>query len=129
MYIVKHFGEQGVKEVLHRIAYIRETYPNIEILNEVNKKIVLEILNAKYETTLSFEDIWTSRTTVYNQFNYILKHLLCWDNVFDSSAPKNEIRLLENGATIITDLLDASNDIETCPLDSLKNNFIQYKAY
>ncbi len=129
LYIVKHFGERGVKECLERIKYIRGTYPNIEILNEVNKKIVLDILNAKYDTTLSYEDIWTSRTTVYNQFNYIKKHFFAWNNVFDTSARKDVIRLLPNGADAIEELLDKSSEIETCPLDRIRRIFTSYRGY
>ena len=129
LYIIKHFGEQGVKEALERVAYIRETYPNIEILNEVNKRIVLEALNSKYDTTLSFEDIWTSRTTVYNQFNYIKKHFFTWDKVFDVSAPNDVIKLTQSGAEIIREMLEKSKEIETCPLDQLKKIFVTYRGY
>ena len=111
------------------MKYLRTTYPNIEILNEANKRIVLEALNSKFDTTLTFEDIWSSRTTVYNQFNYILKHLLSWSDIFDAKAPKNEIRLLPDGADRISAILKQSEEIETCPLDELKRNYIQYKGY
>lgn len=129
LYIGKHFGTRGEQEAIDRVLYLRETYPNIEILNEANKRIVLEALNLKFDTTLTFEDIWTSRTTVYNQFNYILKHLLLWSDVFDSTASKNEIRLLPDGADKIKELLDKSIEIESCPLDSLKRNYTEYKGY
>ena len=129
LYIGKHFGTRGEQEAIDRVRYLREIYPNIEILNEANKRIVLEALNLKFDTTLTFEDIWTSRTTVYNQFNYILKHLLSWSDVFDSTASKNEIRLLPDGADKIHELLDKSADIESCPLDSLKRNYTEYKGY
>ena len=129
LYIVKNFGEQGVREVLSRIKYIRDTYPNIEILNTVNKKIVLEVLNAKYDTTLSYEDIWTSRTTVYNQFNYIKKHFFVWDQLFDLGAPNDVIRLLPDGGKKIQELLEKSSEIESCPLDQIKRIFISYRGY
>lgn len=129
LYIGKHFGTRGEQDAIDRVRYLRETYPNIEILNEANKRIVLEALNLKFDTTLTFEDIWTSRTTVYNQFNYILKHLLSWSDVFDSTASKNEIRLLPDGADKIKELLDNSAEIESCPLDSLKRNYTEYKGY
>lgn len=129
LYIGKHFGASGVQEAIERVKYLRATYPNIEILNEANKRIVLEALNAKFDTTLTFEDIWTSRTTVYNQFNYIRKHLLSWNDIFDLKAPNNEIRLVADGVTRITEVLDKSSEIETCPLDALKRNYTQYKGY
>jgi hypothetical protein len=129
LYIGKHFGERGEREAVERVQYLRTTYPNIEILNETNKRIVLEVLNSKFDTTLTFEDIWSSRTTVYNQFNYILKHLLSWPDIFDDKAPKNEIRLLPGGKERIKEILDKSSEIETCPLDFLKRNYTEYKGY
>lgn len=129
LYIGKHFGAKGEREAIERVKYLRTTYPNIEILNEANKRIVLEMLNAKFDTTLTFEDIWTSKTTVYNQFNYILKHLLSWKDVFDSASSRNEIRLREGGSDRIADILNQSAEIETCPLDMLKRNYTQYKGY
>lgn len=129
LYIGKHFGTRGEQEAVERVKYLRTTYPNIEILNEANKRIVLEALNSKFDTTLTFEDIWSSRTTVYNQFNYILKHLLSWNDIFDARAPKNEIRLLPDGAERIAAILEQSKEIETCPLDALKRNYIEYKGY
>lgn len=129
LYIGKHFGTRGEQEAIERVQYLRDTYPNIEKLNEANKRIVLEALNLKFSTTLTFEDIWTSRTTVYNQFNYILKHLLSWNDIFDTTASKNEIRLLPAGADKIKELLEKTSEIETCPLDSLKQNYTEYKGY
>lgn len=129
LYIGRHFGTRGEEDAIERVQYLRDTYPNIDILNEANKRIVLDSLNSKFDTTLTFEDIWTSRTTVYNQFNYIKKHLLSWDEIFDANSPKDVIDLLPNGADLIAEELNKSSDIETCPLDSLRRNYTQYKAY
>ena len=41
LYIGKHFGTRGEQEAIERVQYLRITYPNIEILNETNKRIVL----------------------------------------------------------------------------------------
>jgi hypothetical protein len=129
LYIGRHFGTRGEEDAIERVQYLRDTYPNIDILNEANKRIVLDFLNSKFDTTLTFEDIWTSRTTVYNQFNYIKKHLLSWDAIFDVNSPKDVIALLPNGADLIEEELNKSSEIETCPLDSLRRNYTQYKAY
>lgn len=128
LYIGRHFGTRG-EEAIERVQYLRDAYSNIDILNEANKRIVLDSLNSKFDTTLTFEDIWTSRTTVYNQFNYIKKHLLSWDEIFDVNSPKDVIALLPNGADLIEKELNKSSEIESCPLDSLRRNYTQYKAY
>jgi superfamily II DNA or RNA helicase len=123
LYITKDFGDRGVAEAIDRIKYLQDTYPNIEALNEANKKIVLEALNAKYETSLKLEDIWTSRTTVYNQFNYIKNHLFAWSEIFDITGAKNEIRMLPEAPEKILEILDRSREIETCPMDRLGRIF------
>ncbi|MGI6031357.1 MAG: DEAD/DEAH box helicase family protein [Eubacteriales bacterium] len=129
LYIGRHFGTAGEQEAVERVEYLRSAYPNIEVLSEANKRIVLEALNHKFETTLKFEDIWTSRTTVYNQFTYIWNHLTSWDNIFDTTTPKNILQLLPQGPALIDQLLDKSSEIETCPLDSLRRHYTQYKGY
>lgn len=127
LYIIRRYGTQGEQESVERVNYLRRTYPNIEILNEANKRIVLEALNARYDTTLSFEDIWTTRTTVYNQFNYIKKHLLLWEDIF--SEDNGRIILNIGGADRIHKILDKSSEIESCPLDRLEKLYRQYCGY
>ena len=129
LYIVRGIGEAGENEAIERVKFLRETYPNIEILNQTNKELVLNILNTKYNTTLTFADIWTSRTTVYNQFNYIKKHLFAFSDIFDNNSAKNVIRLLPGGKEKILDLLLKTKEITTCPMDTLKKYFMQYKGY
>ena len=81
MFIAKDLGDRGVSEAVERILYLRETYPRIETLNEANKDIVLAALNEKFDTTLKIIDIWSSKTTLYNQFVYLKNHLLIWPGI------------------------------------------------
>jgi len=129
VYITKHFGVKGVDNAIERVQFLRDEYPNIEILNEANRRIVLDALNAKFETSLTFDDIWTTRTTAYNQFNYVKKHLLVWDNILDINSERNVIKLLPNGNQLIRAELDKSANIETSSLDTLRKSYTKYRAY
>lgn len=127
MFIAKNLGERGVSEACEKIAYLRDTYPRIETLSEANKEIVLAALNEKYDTTLKLIDIWSSRTTLYNQFNYLKKHLTIWPGVTVAGTP--EIMLTTDGADKIEEILEKTNEIETCPMDKLISNFINFKNW
>lgn len=127
LFIAKNIGVRGVSEACERISYLRDTYPRIESLSEANKEIVLAALNEKFDTTLKLIDIWSSRTTLYNQFNYLKKHLAIWPGVTISGTP--EITLAPNGADKIKELLEKTNEIETCPMDKLITNFITFKSW
>jgi predicted helicase len=81
LFIAKDIGERGVNEACERIFYLRDTYPRIDSLSEANKELVLSAINEKYNTTLRFDDIWSSRTTLYNQFNYLKRHLEIWPGI------------------------------------------------
>ncbi|MBR5711449.1 MAG: DEAD/DEAH box helicase family protein [Thermoguttaceae bacterium] len=135
LYIGKNVGKEGVDEAIKIVNYLRDTYANIEFLNDTNKRIELEALNLKFNTTLSYDDIWTTRTTVYNQYNYLKKHLLIWDDIFDAESKKSEIKLLPGGDEKIVALLEKSAEIEQlaeneqCTHDMLKKLFIEYKGY
>ena len=109
-------SDSAIQEAIERIKYLRATYPNINILSESNKEKILEILNTKYDVQFGFKDIWTSRTTTYNQFNYFKKHLWGFDNIFVTSegkSDKEKIIIHPGVQSSIQELLDLTGKIET----------------
>lgn len=127
LFIAKDLGDRGVSEAVERISYLRETYPRIETLNEANKDIVLAALNEKFDTTFKIIDIWSSKTTLYNQFVYLKNHLLIWPGIITPGT--KDIILQPGGEKIISEILESTKEIETCPNDQLLNNFITYKNW
>lgn len=127
LFIAKDLGDRGVTEVSNRISYLRTTYPKIEVLNEVNKSIVLDALNNKYDTTLKFDDIWSSRTTLSNQFNYLKNHLMSLPEVIVSEP--DDIVLQPDAQCTIFNLLEKTHEIETCPMDKLSTYFTTYNKW
>lgn len=135
IYSLRSTSDHAITNAISRINYLRDTYPNINILSNSNKEKVLTLLNTKYEVEFGFKDIWTSRTTTYNQFNYFKKHLWAFDKVFivdDSTKDDREkIRINTGTRSAIQEMLKlteaiekpvAENDLTT--LESLYQNRI-----
>jgi superfamily II DNA or RNA helicase len=115
IYSMRSTCDNAIQEAIDRINYLRDTYPNIDILSEANKEKVLDIINTKYDVQFGFKDIWTSRTTTYNQFNYFKKHLWGFDNIFITSegkGDKEKIRINPGVQSSIQELLDLTCAIE-----------------
>lgn len=115
IYSMRSTSDDAIQEAIERIQYLRDTYPNIDILSESNKEKVLDILNTKYDVQFGFKDIWTSKTTTYNQFNYFKKHLWSFDNIFittESKTDKERIIINAGVQSSIQELLDLTAEIE-----------------
>lgn len=123
IYTLKGSSLDDEKRSIDIINDIRSTYPNIEILSEENKKKVLNILNVKYGTAFNYGDIWTSRTTTYNQFNYFKKHTLAFGNIF--SGDSSEIIKAENGNELIDELLSMDSSVDNMQLEELKKYYTE----
>lgn len=113
IYSLRETSLQAMQQAIERIKYLRNTYPNINILSDENKSKVLELLNVKFDIQFGFKDIWTSRTTTYNQFNYFKKHLWVFDNIFDNDEKdKENIKILPGTQSSIQQLLELTSVVE-----------------
>ena len=116
IYSLRSTDDDAIQEAIDRIHYLRDTYPNIDILSESNKEKILDIINTKYDVQFGFKDIWTSRTTTYNQFNYFKKHLWAFSNIFvtaEERGDKEKIKVNPGVQSAIMELLDLTKAIET----------------
>lgn len=123
IYTLKGSTKADILNSINIIKDIRDSFPNIEILSEDNKKKVLAILNLKYDTTFNYGDIWTSRTTAYNQFNYFKRHTQVYGNIFSGNS--SEITKIENGNEKIDELLSLDQNIENLNIEELKEYYIK----
>ena len=113
LYALQGSQKEDIENAIEKVQYLRETYPNIEILNEENKNKVLSLINTKFGSNFNFKDIWTSRTTAYNQFNYFKKHLWSLDGIFEQNTSiKDYIIKNVDADAIIEDLLSQTHEIE-----------------
>jgi predicted helicase len=78
-YAMEKSGEKFVSQALNRIEHIRNNYPKIEKLNESNQKKALAELNERFGLNFSYKDVWSTRTTTYNQHRYYRKQLGSYD--------------------------------------------------
>ena len=67
---------------IRKCKIIRSTYPKVGMSSESSKQIVLETLNSDHPYPFPYNDVWTDRTTTWNQFRYIVSHLLLWNELF-----------------------------------------------
>ncbi|MGX7364682.1 DEAD/DEAH box helicase family protein [Aerococcus suis] len=113
IFILQSTDDISIKESIERIFEIRDAFPRIEILNKTNQESVLKILNQKYNVNFSFADVWTSRTTTYNQFNYFKAHLMLLEKIVDENDQrKDRISLIEESEDIIDRMLYETAYIE-----------------
>lgn len=112
LYPAKDTSDEAINKIVQNILEMRETYKNIDSLNNENKEKILIMLNEKFNTKLDFKDVWSSRSTAYNQFNYFKKHLLLLNNIILDSEEKLIIRIKPASKLNIQEILEQSEIIE-----------------
>lgn len=114
LYPLRDTSEESINRTIEEINYLQQTYTNdqISILNEQNKKRLLDVLNDRYDLTLGYNDVWTTRGTAYNQFNYFLRHLLAFGDNFQEGITKHSIMVNSGSRAHIESLLSETNSIE-----------------
>lgn len=110
LYSMIDYSEESISEAIEGIKFLREKYPNIEILNEKNKTDVLNELNDHFGTNFSLTDIWERKTTINNQFIYFRNHLALFDDCI--KCDKKAAYLKKNGESKIVSLLMKDQDFE-----------------
>lgn len=119
IYTLKGSQTDDIINSINIIKEIRELYPNIDILSDDNKKKVLNVLNLKYGTEFNNSDIWTSRTTAYNQYNYFKCHIMVFDDILSSESNSNTLKKIQNANEKIDYYLSLDDEIENIPIDDL----------
>ncbi len=134
MYLIKTPSLDAYNHALNNIYFLRENYPNLSILNENNRKKVLEKLNVKFNTSYSLNDIWKKRTTVYNQWIYMKNHLLIYENLINYDSKEKYLYINPNNKKYISNILDETKilfeDMDNKELTLFyENKFIKFKKY
>ena len=75
VYTLYDSSNESIQEAIDSILILREKYPNLLLVNEANRSVILDELNQLFGSSYSITDIWTKRTTLYNQYNYFRNHL------------------------------------------------------
>lgn len=77
------------------------------VATDENKSLLTAELNERTGLNLLHNDIWTDRTSAFNQFRYFLRHFELFDTVFDAH-PRELVMSGSDGKQKIEDLLDRS---------------------
>lgn len=119
IYTLKGSTKEDVSNAINTIKEIRNAYPNIDILNDENKKKVLSILNTKFGTSFNHSDICTSRTTAYNQYNYLKSHIMTFDEILSNESNSNKLIKKDGANEKIDNYLRLDESIERMCIEEI----------
>jgi predicted helicase len=125
------FGVSEISPDFHsvmsqRFEYVRNSYINIDMASDKNKLNILKKLNNELETTFTPKDVWTSSTTVSNQWGYWRNHLSLFDPVVTISADGRKLIVEEKRIEEIQELLRETRGVEEAP--DLQNLELMYRT-
>lgn len=115
----------SINQAVADINYLRENYKNLSMVSEANRAAILKELNEYFGTKYNATEIWTQRTTIYNQYVYFRNHLALF-NEFILVDGQGSIMLIEKNAAKARHLLSLDNRLEfENNLQSLVSKYIQ----
>ncbi|WP_117148893.1 DEAD/DEAH box helicase family protein [Paraliobacillus zengyii] len=113
LYPLKSTDDGFLENAIDQVIFLQDTYTEVELFNDDNKEKILNMLNQKFGIEIAYQDVWTSRGTSYNQFNYFIKHLLSFHNIFQKSkTEKHVIELIPGAKVSIDSMLEETKEIE-----------------
>ena len=98
--------------ISQRFEYVRNSYVNIDMASEKNKLDILKKLNSELGTTFTAKDVWTTSTTVANQWGYWRNHLSLFDPAVEIGNDGKQLLVLPERIQEIRDLLAKTHSIE-----------------
>lgn len=110
IYTIKDPSSSSFLKALQGIRYLRESYPNLNALNEKNRIKVLDHLNKKFGTEFQQNDIWTKNTTAMNQWNYMRGHISLFDNIVHYDAQNRVLKIKAGKKIALRRLLIGTKD-------------------
>lgn len=116
---------ESIERAIADIKYLRKNYKNLYLISEANRKSILKELNDYFGTNYNATEIWTQRTTIYNQFVYFRNHLALFTE-FIKIDSEGKIVLVEKNAAKARHMLSLDNRLEfENNLQSLVSKYIQ----
>jgi len=111
IYVLFDSTESSIQAAAKRILELRDLYPNLSIINQANREIILDELNNNFNTQFTQTDIWDKKTTVYNQFIYIRNHLSLFEDFI--YVEKKVIQLINHNASLLDKCLALNSSLES----------------
>ena len=100
----------SIQNAIDSILELREKYPNLLLVNEANREVILEELNYLFGSQYSLTDVWTKRTTLYNQYGYFRNHLSLFNDFIE--IRNQSIYLIPKKVNILHQLMAIDNRLE-----------------
>jgi hypothetical protein len=101
--------KKAVTEAVERVHALRKLTLVPEVANERSKAQILQSLENATGLAMDFNDVWTDRTTTYNQYRYFRRHLELFDDVFVDE--QNVFKFQVNGADKARGILKRSESM------------------
>ena len=93
-------------DAVQRVQALRKLTLVPEIANERSKGQILQSLEEATGIAMDFNDVWTDRTTTYNQYRYFRRHLELFEDVFIDE--QNLFKFKVNGVAKAQEILNRS---------------------
>lgn len=110
IYSLYDSSDENLIQAIEDIYYLRNNFPNINLVNNANKKHILKDLNNRFGTTFKETDIWSKKTTINNQFIYFKDHLSVFTEFLE--VTKNGIKIKNGQEYIGYHILAEDNQLE-----------------
>jgi hypothetical protein len=131
------FSVAGVSEVSpdfhsvisQRFEYVRNSYVNIDMASEKNKLAILKKLNSELDTTFTPKDVWTTSTTVANQWMYWRNHLSLFDPAVEIGNGGKQLLVAPERIQEIRDLLANTHSIELADTSERLEDMFKTKQF
>jgi superfamily II DNA or RNA helicase len=98
--------KKAVADAVQRVQALRKLTLVPEIANERSKGQILQSLEEATGIAMDFNDVWTDRTTTYNQYRYFRRHLELFEDVFIDE--QNLFKFKVNGVAKAQEILNRS---------------------
>jgi len=118
-------SQKSIEQAIRDIEYINSEYPNPQVLNEANQNELVDEFNSIWNVNHSYDNVWTNRTTIYNQYVYFRNHINLFDSCIDNKSKK--ISILPGKENRILQLLNVDKDLDNSnEIDKLVLRYINY---
>ncbi len=97
-----------VDKCISIVSHIKTKYPNVMVASDAIKENLQNELNQLRGSSFSDRDVWTDRTTTFNQFRFLTNHLSLFTNLFVYDQKNRRISLIEGRAGLIETALAES---------------------
>lgn len=74
-FLMKGTSDKDIQDAVDRVKMLRHLYGNVRKISNAQKALILRDVNSRFGLSLVFNDVWTKRTSAYNQFGYFGNHL------------------------------------------------------